>query len=409
LTRRFYQSIKCFSADKTFMINGPLLIFILLLFSSCGFKVEVSSLITGTIIGSVDNREPFLQLVSQRDSSIPFVPQKLVASSPDQSFSVSADGRYMVFSSTDTFSVGAQGTRVYLYDREDEVLTLISRTSSPEVFENGISQNPKISRDGSVVIFTSSSTNLDATGASSGNLYTYEVASGDLARLDIEVEGVPDLSDDGQKIAFLSSSNTLVASDNNVVTDVFILDQLTQIVKRASVSNSGEEADQASTEVSISGDGLIVSFISTATNLVDGVTLSEPGPFIYYALSETVEMVGVRRTRPDAASYNGSLNYDGTKLLFASAATNLGPADSAGPDLYLENRATLQKELVVAGAQVGVISGNGRYVAYISSLGQVYKLDLDTQDTMLVSSDEDGVAANSTNNVSDLSISNDGR
>src|SRR5688572_12219341 len=82
----------------------------------------------------------------------------------------------------------------------------------------------------------------------------------------------PALSADGRLCAFHSASTNLVVFDANSVDDVFVKDLCTGAIERVSVHSSGSQGDGASTSPSISADGLIVAFSSSATNLVPGDT-----------------------------------------------------------------------------------------------------------------------------------------
>jgi hypothetical protein len=73
-------------------------------------------------------------------------------------------------------------------------------------------------------------------------------------------------------VAFQSLASNLVAGDTNGCFDVFVHDRTTGITERVSVDSSGAEADGGSGAdgQSISADGQVVAFGSSATNLVTG-------------------------------------------------------------------------------------------------------------------------------------------
>src|SRR5262245_12548806 len=80
--------------------------------------------------------------------------------------SLSADGRYLVFSSSARNLVPGQGgppnfSDVFLYDRSTGTTTLVShRPDAPALAANGWSSNAQISPDGRYVVFISQATNL---------------------------------------------------------------------------------------------------------------------------------------------------------------------------------------------------------------------------------------------------------
>jgi Tol biopolymer transport system component len=78
------------------------------------------------------------------------------------------------------------------------------------------------------------------------------------------------LSATGRYIAFGSRAANLVRSDTNGVPDVFVHDVETGETVRVSVADDGRQANDASFVAGISGDGRVVAFVSSASNLVPG-------------------------------------------------------------------------------------------------------------------------------------------
>jgi hypothetical protein len=80
------------------------------------------------------------------------------------------------------------------------------------------------------------------------------------------------ISADGSIVAFYSEASNLVSGDTNGVSDVFVHDRASGITTRRSVDSSGAEANGESYGIVISADGQVVSFSSSATNLVGNDT-----------------------------------------------------------------------------------------------------------------------------------------
>lgn len=78
----------------------------------------------------------------------------------------------------------------------------------------------------------------------------------------------PALSADGRHVAFVSLATNLVPGDTNGVADVFVHDRGTGALHRVSVSSAGEQGNGPSGKPVISGDGRVIAFLSTASNLV---------------------------------------------------------------------------------------------------------------------------------------------
>ena len=79
----------------------------------------------------------------------------------------------------------------------------------------------------------------------------------------------PRVSADGLRVVFTSKASNLVAGDTNGKEDIFLWDgrASTPVIVRVSVSTAGVQSNGPSENPSISPDGLLVAFNSTATNL----------------------------------------------------------------------------------------------------------------------------------------------
>lgn len=84
--------------------------------------------------------------------------------------------------------------------------------------------------------------------------------------------GFASLSENGRWVAFRSFSTNLVPGDTNGVYDVFVRDNQTKRVVRVSVASDGSQANGRSEWPSISNDGSRIAFASEATNLETGDT-----------------------------------------------------------------------------------------------------------------------------------------
>lgn len=83
------------------------------------------------------------------------------------------------------------------------------------------------------------------------------------------------ISADGRYVVFDSAATTLVPGDTNASFDIFRKDRVTGSIARVSVSSSGAQADadsftNFSAASAVSADGVVVAFASDATNLVAG-------------------------------------------------------------------------------------------------------------------------------------------
>ncbi len=78
----------------------------------------------------------------------------------------------------------------------------------------------------------------------------------------------PSISANGRLVAFSSSADNLVPGDTNAESDVFVHDLRTGQTTRVSVDSAGQEGNNPSSSPSISANGRFVAFSSSASDLV---------------------------------------------------------------------------------------------------------------------------------------------
>ncbi|MEU4243306.1 hypothetical protein [Actinoplanes sp. NPDC026619] len=220
------------------------------------------------------------------------------------------------------------------------------------------------------------------------------------------------LSADGRYVVFDSNASTLVPGDTNDNGDVFLRDRQTNVTTRLSLSATGEQGNGSSDSPQISADGRYVTFISYSSNLVPGPR-PEIGYDVYLLDRQTGTLNRISETPDgtpsDGDNYNPSISADGRYVVFQTYATNLLPG-VVGGNVLLYDRTTDQLSPVsvapdgTATESRGYgpsISGNGRYVAFLSysadlapgdtnGVGDVYVRDLVAGTTVRASVAEDG-------------------
>lgn len=191
------------------------------------------------------------------------------------------------------------------------------------------------------------------------------------------ISSSPSLSADGRFVAFASSASNLVPGDTNGAGDIFVHDRLTGVTTRESVGAGGAQANANSSLPSISADGRYVAFLSFATNLVPGVTLTQ-----VYVRDRQLGLTTIASVSTDGAPGNAgvlgfSLSDDGRFVSFSSSANNLVAGDTNGvADIFtrdLVNGTTTRDSVASDGTQSTgsssfspSISRGGRYVAFYS-------------------------------------------
>lgn len=220
---------------------------------------------------------------------------------------------------------------------------------------NHESRYQSISSDGRFIAFQSRATNL-VFSDTNGNwdvfirdLQTNETTRVSLGSLGVQANGAcggPSISSDGRLIAFESSATNLVDNDTNGFIDVFVRDLLTNETTIVSISSSGIQGNNISLYSSISGNGRYVAFISDASNLVQGDTNGRPDVFVHDCQTRQTMRVSLASdgTQANYKSEGGiSLSFDGRFVAFASYADNLVSNDSNGvADIFVHDQVTKQ-------------------------------------------------------------------
>lgn len=196
----------------------------------------------------------------------------------------------------------------------------------------------------------------------------------------------PSVSADGQFVAFQSDASNLVQGDTNGVTDIFVYTRVTERIERVSIASDGSQASGASINPSISADGRIIAFVSWASNLAPGDTNTLPDPpptnapdiFVHDRQTGETERVSIASNSMQAndRSDNPSISGDGRYVAFVSWASNLVRDDTNdAPDIFVHDRQSGKTERVSIasdGAQsngwseAAAISADGRWVAFVS-------------------------------------------
>ncbi len=262
----------------------------------------------------------------------------------------------------------------------------IAPTSNPLDAPLVYSSEAAVSLDGHYVAYEYS-----AAGLYNGwiNVFLYDKQTGASTPVTTGISGhsmSPSISADGRYVAYQSNDPTFIAGDTNGKYDVFVTDHLLGITERISVSGLGAQSDGDSTAASISADGRLVTFVSTASNLVPGDTNGIADIFVYDRANKTVERVNIAAdgAQANAESTVPVISLDGTVVAFNSLANNLVPDDhNVQWDTYVFDRTsqTLSVVSVDSNGNGGfgnpglnfrpALSADGRLVAFNSDWGFV--------------------------------------
>ncbi|MDX6586579.1 MAG: hypothetical protein QOI31_1052 [Solirubrobacterales bacterium] len=204
------------------------------------------------------------------------------ANAPAENPSISADGTTVGFQTT-AMNLGGPldgSGNVYVRELDANLTQLVSRESGqPGDGASGSSEESAVSANGRYVAFRSSATELSNADSGSVDVFVYDRKEHTVQLVSRESqftggEGADngsfaiDISDSGRYVSFRSSATNLSGVDLNAVIDVFVRDRTaktTDLVSR--VSGGGAGADGDCFVPVISPTGRYVGFLSIANNL----------------------------------------------------------------------------------------------------------------------------------------------
>lgn len=254
--------------------------------------------------------------------------------------SISADGRYVVFSS---LTIGGTGVLlIYRYDRTLDALQVASIDSSGGL-PNGDSQRAKISRSGNLVAFESNATDL-VVGDTNGtrDIFLRNLSTGANTRLSMNGATQSNgfctnvqMSEDGGIVVFESSATNLVAGDTNGYSDIFAVDRSSgTITLKSRLGTSLGNLD--SINPTIDPTGRYVAFKTEATNFDAADTNGISDVYIVTPFGPTpirisLNAAGGQLTGGCCYSSNyGAMSADATYMAFATDDSGVVAGDTNG-------------------------------------------------------------------------------
>ncbi len=313
---------------------------------------------------------------------------------------ISGDGRFVAFDSAAS-NLGPDDPNghvedVYLYGAHSSQILLLSAGPAGEG-ANGPSSSPSVSADGSVVAFYSLATNLlgqadstapgpsthgDVFAWTGGGLRKVSLSSGQASADGDSAE--PDVSGDGRLVAFSSTADNLTDNHPAGQRDVYVRDLQTDKTMLVSATPDGGPADGASSAPAISPDGGYVSFSTTATNLVPGMTLGGTNVVVRNLSDGTTALASVSspgvqviRASATATPLISDVSSGGRAVVFESKATNVVGGDTNHhTDVFVRDmtaKRTVRASLATTDQQADgasfapTISPDGRFVTFLSS------------------------------------------
>jgi Tol biopolymer transport system component len=297
---------------------------------------------------------------------------------------ISADGRYVVFTSIVSDDRDRTMTDIILRDRVENTARRITAARGGGL-SNGWSSQPVLTANASAVVFASAATDLVSEPDVNGiqpDIYRFDISSGAVDRISVDSRAVqhqggslmPGVSGDGRYVVFASSA--VLAPPRNGAEPkptegrhplVYLRDTRTG---RTTMVGGAEPPNGGTTMPAISADGRTVAFASRATNLVARDRNKSSDVFVYDVDSGAVTLVsrGTGGGTANGASFSPAISADGRFVAFQSDASDMacgrncrpGTEDiNLLPDVFVFDRVTGQVTCVSVDRQGGWLEESG--------------------------------------------------
>jgi Tol biopolymer transport system component len=349
---------------------------------------------------------------------------------------VSENGRYVAFAADRDARRPDVLLGVYRYDTIDDELVLVSVASDGTPADDW-SGEPSISADGRYVAFSSDSEILvpgDENLAT--DVFVRDVVAGTTTRVSVSSAGVeadedsysPSISADGTRVAFTSDSDLLVATDQNLSSDVFVRNRVTNTTVIASVTAGGNQAEDGAWDGVISGNGRYVAWVTDSQLFTSDQNDADD---VYRRDLQVNETLRVSRSRTanvlGGGGFAPAIDHSGRFVAFTSWGTDLAAGDTNGTaDVFVRDMTLTESEIASrsnAGGQLtqpsgtATISADGTRVGFVTTaaahpddtnggVADAYVRDRTAGRTRLVSTDSSGTQTGAP--VTGLRLSGDG-
>jgi len=276
---------------------------------------------------------------------------------------ISADGRFVIFISYASNLVPGDANDtwdVFLHDRQNSTTIRVNVDSNGVEANNGSSSFwASINEDGNFAAFGSDADNLvpgDTNGQN--DIFVRDIQTGTTERVSVDSNGneangysdAPRLSADGRYVSFYSDANNLVPNDTNGTTDIFVHDRQTGQTERVNIDSSGTQANSYSYGSDISADGKIITFSTSASNLVLGDTNGTWDVFVQdRQASPPSSTLYVATTGTDTGNC-GNLASPCTTISYAITQAVAGNTIEIAAGTYTEPGIIVDKDLTLIGA-----------------------------------------------------------
>jgi len=269
---------------------------------------------------------------------------------PGRSPAISADGRYVAFTSrgNDLVSGDTNASRdIFVRDR------LLGKTERVSVDSlgrqaRGDSDHPAISANGRFVVFESDASDLvrdDNNGMV--DIFLHDRATGRTRLISTTTTGAaangdssyPEISADGSTVLYLTWADNVQQTQPMAFPDTVAVDLATGVTESINRSSSGQPGNGSTFEWptnALSADGRYIAFSSRSTNLIARNTLGYLKAYRFDRLNNKMTLVSAPKdsARMTGGGYATSISADGSLVGFGSNSPDLLPGNPIPPKCH---------------------------------------------------------------------------
>jgi hypothetical protein len=322
--------------------------------------------------------------------------------------SISADGRFIAFTSMATNLAGNECdngfNQIYVRDRTSGTTRCVSVNSNGRE-ANQHSDASSISADGTLIAFDSAATNLAGNKCDNGfnHIFVHDLSTDTTICVSVRTNGDegnadsfdPSISADGRVVVFQSTATNLASRCNNGNSHIYVHNRVTGETSCVSVNNEGDQSNGNNALARISGDGRFVAFQSDSTNVTTRCNNGRAQIFVRDTVEKktTCSSIDNHGTQGNNDSVQPSISSNGRFVAFSSGATNLTSNRCMGGNMqaFVRDRADEKTKCVSLGPKN--VQGNGASSSpSISANGSLVTFE----------SDANNLAKKDTNNLQDV-------
>jgi hypothetical protein len=313
---------------------------------------------------------------------------------------ISANGRYVVFESWDSHLDASTNCGVhlslYVHDLQTGVTDCVYYTYDGSPITGNLDGlgGPAISADGRFVAFSSEDSKL-VPGDTNGvyDIFVHDRLTGTTELVSKATDGTLgdgnsdylDMSADGRFIAFRSNARNLLSSGPTSHTDVYIHDRLSGTTELISAAPDGTEADRQSFDfIAISADGRFVAFQTNATNLMPGSTQDMTRIFVHDHQTGTNEYIADVNGESVDDVLQVSLSADGRFVTYYQNVNYTRDGDAFVYDRVTGISEPVGKSEFSYTAYSTSISDDGRFTVFSSSASDLVEGDTNPEADVFV-------------------------